>query len=64
MHIHRELVLSDASKLQDDDAVLIGVDELKVLDRGHGHPPVEVEHVGVYLLVPAGRLIDEVRQIA
>ncbi len=64
--IKRELTATKmtTTHLQHDGVLLVWVHQLEVLDTGHGHSAVEVEHVGAHLLVPPGRLVDEVVQVA
>jgi len=45
LDVHREAVLVRASELQQHRLVVLGRDELEVLDGGHGHAAVEVEDV-------------------
>ena len=45
------------------DLTVVVVDDLEVLDGGLGDAAVEVEHVGLALLVPAGGFIDQRHQV-
>ena len=60
----KKIEKQNGTHLQHDCVLLVGVHQLEVLDTGHGHSAVEVEHVGAHLLVPSGRLVDEVIQVA
>ena len=42
--------------LHDDVVDVVVVDDLKVLDAGLRHAPVEVEHVALSVVAPHGRL--------
>jgi len=45
------------------DLTVVWMDDLEVLDGGLRDAPVEVEHVGLTLLVPAGRFVHQGDQV-
>ena len=52
------------SHLQYNRILLLRVHKLEVLHGRHGDASVEVQNVRSHLLVPAGRLVDQVDQIS
>ena len=45
------------------DLTVVVVDDLEVLDGGLGDAAVEVEHVGLRVVVPHGRLVVQLDQV-
>mmetsp|Transcript_3327 Transcript_3327/g.9660 ORF Transcript_3327/g.9660 Transcript_3327/m.9660 type:complete len:312 (-) Transcript_3327:1534-2469(-) len=58
LEVHGELILGHPSELEEDTFLVFVGYKLEVLNGCHGHAPVEVEHKGSHLVIPARGLVD------
>lgn len=49
MHVHRELILGNSSKLQHHSILFVRIDKLEIFHRSHGDSSVEVQDIGADL---------------
>mmetsp|Transcript_19676 Transcript_19676/g.23606 ORF Transcript_19676/g.23606 Transcript_19676/m.23606 type:complete len:256 (-) Transcript_19676:1305-2072(-) len=61
--VHRERVLANLSKLQNNTILVLVIHQLEVLHRGVSHTSVEVQTVSLHLFVPLRGLIPHHHQI-